>query len=80
MLFFTERCLAKVASLGGSAVAAWWLTIRPLVGSFITEPAAMTICALLLRQKLYDPLTLNREPLRDDAQNLAHPDSHLCAL
>jgi hypothetical protein len=57
VLYFTENCLAKIASLGGSTVAAWWLailTIGPLVGSFITEPAAMTICALLLRRKLYD--------------------------
>jgi hypothetical protein len=57
VLSFTETCLAGVARLGGSTVAAWWLailTIGPLVGSFITEPAAMTICALLLRQKVYD--------------------------
>ncbi|MBV9107286.1 MAG: putative Na+/H+ antiporter [Verrucomicrobia bacterium] len=57
VLYFTESCLARVATVGGSTVAAWWLailTIGPLVGSFITEPAAMTICALLLRQKLYD--------------------------
>jgi hypothetical protein len=57
VLSFTETCLAGVARVGGSTVAAWWLailTIGPLVGSFITEPAAMTICALLLRQKVYD--------------------------
>ncbi len=57
VLSFTETCLAGVARLGGSTVAAWWLailTIGPLVGSFITEPAALTICALLLRQKVYD--------------------------
>ncbi len=57
VLRFAEVCLAKVASLGGSTVAAWWLailTVGPLLGSFITEPAAMTICALLLRQKFYD--------------------------
>jgi hypothetical protein len=57
VLTFTESCLAKVAGMGGSTIAAWWLailTIGPLIGSFITEPAAMTICALLLRQKLYD--------------------------
>jgi hypothetical protein len=57
VLYFTENCLAKVASLGGSTTAARWLailTIGPLAGSFITEPAAMTICALLLRQRLYD--------------------------
>ena len=35
---------------------AWWLailTIGPLLGSFITEPAAMTICALLLARRFY---------------------------
>jgi hypothetical protein len=34
----------------------WWLTILtlgPLLGSFITGPAAMTICALLLRHRFY---------------------------
>jgi len=30
------------------------LTLGPLLGSLITEPAAMTICALLLARKLYD--------------------------
>ena len=57
VLYFAEACLAKVASLGRSTIAAWWLailTVGPMLGSFITEPAAMTICALLLRQKFYD--------------------------
>jgi len=57
VLRFAEAALAKVAALAGSTPAAWWLTILtvgPLLGSFITEPAAMTICALLLRQKFYD--------------------------
>ena len=30
------------------------LTVGPLLGSFITEPAAMTICALLLARQFYD--------------------------
>lgn len=30
------------------------LTMGPLLGSFITEPAAMTVTALLLRSKFYD--------------------------
>jgi Putative Na+/H+ antiporter len=57
VLRFAEVCLAKVAGLARSTTAAWWLailTIGPLLGSFITEPAAMTICALLLRRKFYD--------------------------
>jgi hypothetical protein len=56
ILRLTENWLAKLAALGGSTPAAWWLsilTLGPLLGSFITEPAAMTICALLLRQKFY---------------------------
>ena len=41
----------------GARPAAWWLsilTIGPVLGSFITEPAAMTICALLLGRQFYD--------------------------
>jgi Na+/H+ antiporter NhaD/arsenite permease-like protein len=56
ILRLTENWLAKLAALGGSTPAAWWLsilTLGPLLGSFITEPAAMTICALVLRQKFY---------------------------
>lgn len=51
-----EAALARVAALGGGTGAAWWLsilTIGPLLGSFITEPAAMTICALLLVDQFY---------------------------
>ena len=56
ILRLAERCLAQIAALGRSTSAAWWLSILtfgPLLGSLITEPAAMTICALLLRQKIY---------------------------
>ena len=52
-----EQCLRVVASLGGRRPVAWWfsiLTIAPLLGSFITEPAAMTIAALLLAKQFYD--------------------------
>jgi Putative Na+/H+ antiporter len=54
---FAESALRKVAALGGATPAAWWvaiLTIGPLLGSFITEPAAMTICALLLARQFFD--------------------------
>ncbi|WP_157447459.1 putative Na+/H+ antiporter [Chthoniobacter flavus] len=57
VLTLAEACLARVAALGGSTPAAWWLsilTVGPLLGSFITEPAAMTICALLLRRRFYE--------------------------
>jgi hypothetical protein len=53
---FAQRSLRQVASLGGRTPAAWWLTILtvgPLLGSFITEPAAMTICAMLLGRQFY---------------------------
>ena len=42
--------------LAGKSPARWWfavLTVGPLFGSFITEPAAMTICALLLGREFY---------------------------
>lgn len=53
---FAETCMKGVASLGKQSPAAWWLSIliiAPLLGSFITEPAAMTIAALLLGQQFY---------------------------
>ncbi len=56
ILRFAERCLSLFAAIGGKTPAAWWLsilTIGPLLGSFITEPAAMTICALLLVERFY---------------------------
>jgi hypothetical protein len=42
--------------MAGNSPARWWLailTVGPLFGSFITEPAAMTICALLLGREFY---------------------------
>jgi len=56
VLTLAERCLRGLASLGGGTPAAWWLSIlmvAPLLGSFITEPAAMTIAALLLARQFY---------------------------
>ncbi|HYC70469.1 MAG TPA: putative Na+/H+ antiporter [Opitutaceae bacterium] len=56
VLKLAENCLRVVASLGGGRPIAWWLsilTIAPLLGSFITEPAAMTIGALLLSKQFY---------------------------
>jgi hypothetical protein len=57
VLRFAEYCVAALASIGRGSVAAWWLSILivgPLLGSFITEPAAMTISALLLAGRFYD--------------------------
>jgi hypothetical protein len=54
---FAEGALRRLARLGRSTPAAWWftiLTVGPVLGSFITEPAAMTICALLLARQFYD--------------------------
>jgi len=51
-----ESAMRAVASLGKESPAAWWLSIlivAPLLGSFITEPAAMTIAALLLGHQFY---------------------------
>jgi Na+/H+ antiporter NhaD/arsenite permease-like protein len=56
ILRLAEDFLARAAALVGGGPWAWWLsilTIGPLLGSFITEPAAMTICALLLSEKIY---------------------------
>jgi hypothetical protein len=53
---FAEQTLGRLAALGQSTPAAWWLsilTIGPILGSFITEPAAMTIAALLLSAHFY---------------------------
>ena len=54
---FAETVVDLVAKLGGSTPAAWWLsalTITPILGSFITESAAMTIAAMLLAKKFFD--------------------------
>jgi hypothetical protein len=56
ILGLAERSLRFVANLGGGRPAAWWLSILilgPILGSLITEPAAMTIAALLLAQRFY---------------------------
>lgn len=51
-----ERIMKGAAKLGNQSLQAWWwsiLTVGPLLGSFITEPAAMTISALLLSKQFY---------------------------
>ena len=53
---FAEAALRRVATVFGGTPAAWWVTILvvgPILGSFITEPAAMTICALLLAKQFF---------------------------
>ncbi len=52
-----ETTLHRFANLGGGTPAAWWITIlilAPLLGSVVTEPAAMTIAALLLARQFFD--------------------------
>jgi hypothetical protein len=52
-----ESVLRRIAGIGRGSPAAWWitiLTVAPVLGSFITEPAAMTIAALLLARQFYD--------------------------
>jgi hypothetical protein len=52
-----ESWLRRLARIGQATPGAWWiviLTVAPLLGSFITEPAAMTIAALLLARQFYD--------------------------
>ncbi len=51
-----ENTLQLGANLGKCSPAAWWfsvLSIAPLLGSLITEPAAMTLGAILLAKKFY---------------------------
>lgn len=56
VLRFFENILYKLVTLLGDTMASWWLVILvvgPLLGSLITEPAAMTICAYLLSEKVF---------------------------
>src|SRR5690606_20250036 len=56
VLRFAESCLSFFARFGKQTPAAWWLSlliVAPLLGSFITEPGAMTIAAMLLAKKFY---------------------------
>ncbi len=56
VLRFAEALMSRAAALGKGTPAAWWLSVlivAPILGSFITEPAAMTIAAMLLAKKFY---------------------------
>jgi Putative Na+/H+ antiporter len=57
IIVVAESALRKVAAAGGGTPAAWWasiLVVAPLLGSLITEAAAMTIAAVLLGRQFYD--------------------------
>jgi hypothetical protein len=56
VLVAAQTFLDKFARLGKNTPGAWWftiLTLAPLLGSLITEPAAMTIAALLLGKQFF---------------------------
>lgn len=57
ILCFAENCIRKIVRcLGTERPSTWWLCIlilAPLLGSLITEPAAMTIAAMLLADKVF---------------------------
>lgn len=56
VLALAGRLLGAVAGLFGGSPAAHWavlLTLAPLLGSLITEPAAMTIAAWLLARRFF---------------------------
>lgn len=56
IVHLAERALAGSAKLLGDSLSAWWfvlLTVGPLLGSLITEAAAMTLAALLLSRQFY---------------------------
>ena len=51
VISLAEKILAFIAERFGASPAVWWcviLTVGPILGSVITEPAAMTICAIML--------------------------------
>ena len=57
ILRLSGSLMTNVAQLLGGSLGALWftiLTLGPLLGSLITEPAAMTISAMLLSHKFYD--------------------------
>ncbi len=57
ILRLAETAIGKIAGLLGGTLSAQWLTtmtIGPLLGCIITEPAAITLCALLLGRSLYE--------------------------
>ncbi len=57
ILQLSEDVMERIAAIFKGTLSAWWLTIMtfgPILGSFITEPAAMTISAMLLAAKFYE--------------------------
>ncbi len=57
VIMLAESSLRRLAAIGRGTPGSWWMVIlivAPLLGSLITEPAAMTIGALLLARQFYD--------------------------
>lgn len=51
-----ELIIWRITRVFGGSLQAWWFTllvVTAVSGSFITEPAAMTICAMLLAEKFF---------------------------
>lgn len=56
ILALAEWCLSLLAKLFKGSISSWWfiiLTFSPFFGSVITEPGAMTLGALLLKDQFY---------------------------
>ena len=56
IVHISQILIQSIARLFGNTLSAWWfvlLTVGPLLGSFITEPGAMAITALLLSKKFF---------------------------
>lgn len=57
VIYVAAKFVSLFAALGGKTVRAWWISIMcvgPILGSLITEPAAITICAILLLRHFFD--------------------------
>lgn len=56
IVLLVERSLEGVARFFGGDLRAYWtsiLVLGPILGSIITEPGAMTLCAIMLSHKFY---------------------------
>ncbi len=56
IIHLAESTLRFMATRLGASPAAWWfciLTVGPLLGSLVTEPAAMTVAGMLLARQFY---------------------------
>jgi hypothetical protein len=56
IFFLSEKVVGFIARIGRNSVISWWfsiLTITPILGSIITEPAAVTIASNILKNKFF---------------------------